>query len=258
VETVIWERSAEQAANPAARLYLRLQAERMATFERRVCNAVRRVIAVSPQDAELIQQRFGISRVFAIPTGVDVEFFTPRQRPAQVADLIFVGSMDWLPNIDAMRFFVAEILPLIRQSRPDCSLTIVGRKQGPEILAFAQADPLIRVTGTVTDVRPYLWGSSVSIVPLRIGGGTRLKIYESMAAKTPVVSTNIGAEGLDVLAPDQICLADSAEAFAQECVRLLGDASRRLSMASQAWERVSSQFSWGTVTSGFESLLRGN
>ena len=103
--------------------------------------------------------------------------------------------MDWLPNIDGIQWFVEEVLPLIRKRRPDCSLVIAGRRPTPDVQRLAERDSRIRVTGTVDDIRPYLWESAVSIVPLRIGGGTRLKIYEAMAAKIPVVSTSIGAEG---------------------------------------------------------------
>jgi glycosyltransferase involved in cell wall biosynthesis len=255
VESVIWERSAEQASNPVARQYLRLQARRMAVFEGRVCRAASRVIAVSSQDADVMRRRFAVPQVAEVPTGVDIDYFMPRERPAPVADLIFVGSMDWLPNVDAMRFFVRDVLPLIRKARPECSLAIVGRRPGPEILALADADTRIRVTGTVPDVRPYLWGSTVSIVPIRIGGGTRLKIYESMAARTPVVSTSIGAEGLDVSAPDHISLADTADQFARECVRLLANEAARASLSARAWVRVSTQFSWETVGRKFEQLL---
>ena len=132
---------------------------------------------------------FGVSNVAAIPTGVDLDYFQP-QSVEPVADLVFIGSMDWRPNDDGVGWFAREILPLIRKQRPDCTVAIVGRNPSAEMKALA--DDKVRVTGTVPDVRPYLWGSKISIVPLRIGGGTRLKIYESMAAKTPVISTLLG------------------------------------------------------------------
>src|SRR6185437_13822916 len=134
---------------------------------------------------------------------------------------VFVGSMDWMPNSEGILWFVREVLPVIRRRLPECSLTVVGRKPSEEILQLANDDPHITVTGTVPDVRPYLWQSSVSIVPLRIGGGTRLKIYEAMAARSPVVSTTIGAEGLTVSDGEDIRLADTSESFARICVELL-------------------------------------
>lgn len=255
VETIIWERHAATAANPLARWYFRHQAARMRAWEERVCRMVRYTIAVSREDASRMATMFGVSNVSDVPTGVDVEYFAPPPSSPPVADLVFVGSMDWLPNIDGMRFFVGEVLPLIRKSRPDCSLAIVGRLPTPEISAYAAADPNITVTGTVPDVRPYLWGSSVSVVPLRIGGGTRLKIYEAIAAKVPVVSTAIGAEGLDIKAPEHFRLADTAQQFADACLELLNDSTGRASLASAAWATVSSRFSWESVTLQFQSIL---
>jgi glycosyltransferase involved in cell wall biosynthesis len=193
-----------------------------------------------------------------VPTGVDIETFTPPKDRAfeHKADLVFVGSMDWLPNIDGCNHFVREILPLIRKKRPDCTLAIVGRSPGSGILEMARADSRILVSGTVPDIRPYFWGSSVSIVPLRIGGGTRLKIYEAMAAQAPIVSTSIGAEGLPVIHGRNLFLADTPEAFAQHCVELLDSETARREMAQNAYEMVSSRFSWENAARIFEGILR--
>ena len=165
----------------------------MFNYERNVCREVGYTVAVSELDAKLMKEMFGVSNVAAIPTGVDLGYFQP-QPSEPVADLVFIGSMDWRPNDDGVGWFAREILPILRKQRPDCKVAIVGRNPSPEMNALG--DKNFRVTGTVPDVRPYLWGSKISIVPLRIGGGTRLKIYESMAAKTAVVSTTVGAEGL--------------------------------------------------------------
>ena len=256
VETLIWQRHHENAPDPLRKAYFGLQARRMAEFEGEICRTASGVIAVSEADANLMRTMFGIKAVTAVPTGVDVEYFTPRGPAEPVADLVFVGSMDWMPNSDGILFFVREVLPLIRRKRPDCSLAIVGRQPGGEIRALADADPKILVTGTVPDVRPYLWGSPVSIVPLRIGGGTRLKIYEAMAAQTAVVSTTIGAEGLDVKPPANIRIADEPQAFADACLDLLNDAGERNRMVRETAALVSSRFSWDDVVRCFESALR--
>jgi glycosyltransferase involved in cell wall biosynthesis len=163
--------------------------------------------------------------------------------------------MDWLPNSDGVNYFVREILPLIWERKPDCTLAIVGRSLSPSMQALAKQDSRIQVTGTVPDVRPWLWGASVSIVPLRIGGGTRLKIYEAMAAGTATVSTSIGAEGLDVSHPANIRLADAPSEFARQCLSLLDDMSQRRSVADEALRLVTSRFSWDVVTGEFEKLL---
>jgi glycosyltransferase involved in cell wall biosynthesis len=131
----------------------------------------------------------------------------------------------------------------------------VGRNAGSDIRALADRDARIRVTGTVADVRPYLWGAAVAVVPLRIGGGTRLKIYEAMAAKTPVVSTTIGAEGLAYTSGEDIQIADTPVDFAERCVELLDDEPRRRRQAEAAWLLVNSRFSWNSVARRFEEVL---
>ncbi len=191
----------------------------------------------------------------AVPTGVDVDYFAPPRPAKPTTDLVFLGSMDWRANIDGIRWFAADVLPRIRRRRPDCSLSVVGRRPNAEIVRLGEADPRIHVTGTVDDVRPYLWETAVSIVPLRIGGGTRLKIYEAMAARIPVVSTTIGAEGLDVRDGENIALADSPEAFAERCLALLEDAEARRKQAQAAWEMVAACYSWEVVARKFEQFL---
>jgi glycosyltransferase involved in cell wall biosynthesis len=256
VETMIWGRRAQHEGNPAVRWYLRKQADRMFHFERGICRRAGHIAAVSGQDAATMRELFGVERVTAIPTGVDIEFFTPPDpAPAADADLVFVGAMDWQPNIDGVQWFVREALPLVRRVRPECTLTIVGRTPPPAITALAREDPRIRVTGTVADIRPHLWRSAVSIVPLRIGGGTRLKIYESMAARVPVVSTAVGAEGLAIHPLEDIRIADSPADFAAACLELLSDPSLRRQQAAAAWEMVAANFSWEQVARCFEGVL---
>jgi polysaccharide biosynthesis protein PslH len=256
VETVIWRRRARHSASALSRWYNGLQARRMYAYEGRVSRAAGHIVAVSETDAREMRELFQVQQISVVPTGVNLEYF---ERPKGLAeaktDLVFVGSMDWMPNVDGVQWFAGEVLPLILRRRPACTLTIAGRLPPPEIRRLAAENPQIRVTGTVSDIRPYVWDALVSIVPLRIGGGTRLKIYESMAAGVPVVSTTVGAEGLSVHPPDDIRLADSAEAFADSCLELLGDEPRRRQVASAAWEMVSGRYSWEHVSRCFDQIL---
>jgi glycosyltransferase involved in cell wall biosynthesis len=256
VETMIWRRHAEHAAGSVQKMYFRSQAERMFQVENRVCHGVKKVITVSESDSATHKTLFGLADVPSVPTGVDTASLAPPGSAALETDLVFVGSMDWMPNIDGVNYFLDEILPLIRRRRPDCSVTVAGRRPPSSLLRRVESDPKLRVTGTVDDVRPYLWGSAVSIVPLRIGGGTRLKIYESMAARVPVIATSIAAEGLEIHPPDDICIADTPAAFADACLDLLGDASARARIAQAAWELVSANYSWERVTADFERILQ--
>lgn len=256
VEYLIWERHTDNAPTAAHRGYFRLQTQRMFNFERSVCQSVRRIIAVSDTDARRMEQDFNVRGVLVTPTGVDAEYFAPDgSQPSPAADLVFVGSMDWMPNEDGMLWFAKEVLPRIHARRPGCTLTITGRKPGPAIQELARRDSRIQVTGTVKDVRPSLWGSRVSIVPLRIGGGTRLKIYEAMAAGVPVVSTAIGAEGLNVTQHENIRLADNPEDFSQSCLELLDDAALRERIVRNASALVTQHYSWDVVARQFGELL---
>jgi polysaccharide biosynthesis protein PslH len=258
VETVIWQRYRQTAPDPLRGLYFRLQAARMFAYERDVCRRAGQIIAVSETDAAAMREMFGATRVSVVPTGVDAQFFAPPDPPAPASGLVFAGSMDWPPNQDGVLYFAREILPLIRRVRPSCRVTIVGRNAPPSIAALGREDPDFIVTGTVPDIRPHLWNAAVSIVPLRVGGGTRLKIYEAMAAGVPVVSTAIGAEGLDVRDGENIAIADEPAGFAGRCLELLNNEEARRRMAAAGRDLVCSRFSWERVGHVFEQLLDGS
>lgn len=256
VEAMIWERHHGLAANPLKRVYLRLQRDRMRAFERKICHAVDHVITVSEQDANQHRSRYGIESVSWVPTGVDLDYFAPpAAAAAQDIDLMFLGSMDWMPNIDGVAWFAETMLPEILTRRPGTKIAIVGRRPPASIQDLANRFPGVTITGTVDDVRPYLWRSKVSIVPLRVGGGTRLKIYESVAARVPVVSTTIGAEGLDLQHPAQIRLADTPAAFVEECLKLLANPNEGSALSEESWRYVSRHYSWDSVTQQFADIL---
>jgi glycosyltransferase involved in cell wall biosynthesis len=255
VETVIWRRYAEQASNPVSQLYFRLQAQRMFRFERDVCRAAGHVVAVSETDAARMEELFGVTGVSEIPTGVNLEYYTPTTMADRRADIVFVGSMDWMANQDGVAFFLDEILPRIHERRPATTFAVVGRNPGRDLQERARRDSRITVTGTVPDVRPYLWGAAVSIVPLRIGGGTRLKVYESMAARVPLVSTTIGAEGLEYQPGLHLQVADTPAAFADRCLDVLADPGAADEMAAAAWQLVADRFSWEIVARQFDRIL---
>jgi glycosyltransferase involved in cell wall biosynthesis len=252
VESVIWKRYVEQASDPIRRWYFQQQSDRLWRYERDACRRAAQVIAVSDVDAEIMRREYQLERVAVVPTGVDVEELTPRMPAEPVHDLVFIGSMDWMPNVEGVNWFLDEILPLILRERPETTVAIVGRKPPQSLLA--RASDRLRVTGTVPDVRPFLWESAVSMVPLRIGSGTRLKIFEAMAAKVPVVSTTIGAEGL-VCDPGTIGIADTPSAFAAACLELLTDRERRDRQSLAAWEMVRERYSWRSAAKQFESIL---
>jgi sugar transferase (PEP-CTERM/EpsH1 system associated) len=254
VEALIWERHAAVATHPLRRAYLRRQWRRMVAFERAQCRRFDHVVAVSAEDAAWFAREYGVSDVSSVSTGVDTEYFRPtgteRQEPRR---LIYTGSMDWMPNADAVSYFTDAILPAVAAEAPDVSLDIVGRNPSPAVLSLAR-DPRVRVTGTVPDVRPYLEAARVFIVPLRVGGGTRLKIFEAMAMEKAIVTTAVGAEGLPVRDGEHVLLADTPAAFAKAVVRLLRDPAYAAALGAQAAQLVRSRFGWHHATEQFADI----
>jgi sugar transferase (PEP-CTERM/EpsH1 system associated) len=252
VEAEIWRRHTEVAGNPAARWFFSLQHERMEDYERIACRAADHVVAVSENDAGIFRRRYGAPSVSAVQTGVDTQFFDPTSFAKRLpARLVFTGSMDWMPNAEGITWFVESVWPRIRAVRPDATFSIVGRNPPTAVRALAAPGSGLDVTGTVPDVRPYLAEGSVFVVPLRIGGGTRLKIYEAMAMECPVVSTTVGAEGLPVVNGDHLRLADDAESFAAQCLDLLRNKDDASAMAARAAQYVRANFGWDAVADQF-------
>jgi len=255
VEAMIWKRHYEVQSNPVKKAYLYGQWQKMRRFEREMCRRFDSVIAVSADDREQMKNEYGAEAVFDVPTGVDTEFFRPSGdvKPAPHS-LVFTGSMDWLPNDDAIRYFMREIMPLIKNKVPDVTLTVVGRNPAPALVDLSKEDKSLIITGRVDDVRPYMENAAAYIVPLRIGGGTRLKIYEAMAMEKALISTTVGAEGLPLTNGVELLLADEPGTFADAVVRVLTDRDYANDLGQRAASVVRENFGWRQVTDRFISL----
>jgi polysaccharide biosynthesis protein PslH len=255
VEAMIWKRHAEVQTKALKHAYLAGQWRKMQAFESVMCRRFDRVIAVSEEDSEMMRREYKVEAIDDVPTGVDTGFFRPRRAERRdPKNLVFTGSMDWLPNEDAIRYFTAEIMPLIKRRLPDVTLTVVGRNPYPALLELSKRDPSIIVTGRVEDVRPYMERAAAYIVPLRIGGGTRLKIYEAMAMEKPIVSTTVGAEGLPVQDEAQLLLADTPEDFAGAVLRVLNDEEFAFHLGRRSAQLVREQFGWNRVARRFAEI----
>lgn len=257
VEYVIRKRHWERESNAARKWVLRAEWEKARAIEGEVCRAFDHVVVVSEDDRQQIQREFGVDTVSAIPTGVDLEYFRPQNDAMRGGNLVFVGSMDWYPNEDGILWFVEHVYPRIRHEAPEANLTVVGRNPSPRLVQLAAQDHSIEVTGTVPDVRPYLERAGAVIVPLRIGGGTRIKIFEAMAMGRAVVSTHVGAEGLPVTSGSDILLADEPAPFADAVVSLLGQAALRERIGGAAREMVARDHSWEGVAARMTEILEG-
>jgi len=255
VEATIWQRQWQAATNPAWKFVFKREYEKMRTAELDYLGRCRHVLTVSDTDTAVFARDIDPARITTIPTGVDIDYFQP-MGGEEADSLVFTGSMDWMPNEDAILYFVEEVLPLIRARRPNTALWVVGRKAGRKIRALAESDPGIHVTGRVEDIRPYIARGSVYVVPLRVGSGTRLKIFEAMAMGRAVVSTTIGAEGLPVTSGSDIVLADEPRCFADEVCRLLASPEERKRIGDAARRLVDEKYSWAVVAKHVESVLR--
>ncbi len=252
VESVIFRRHADTARNFFKRAMYRRQWKMLRRFEQQSAELVTGQVAVSEPDAACFRDEFKMRNVLgAVPTGVDCEYFQPPAQPASKPVLAFLGSMDWDANQDAVTWFAGEILPRIRAKVPAAEFLVIGRNPPAALRALAEKDRGLRITGTVPDVRPLMAEAAAMVLPLRIGGGTRIKIYEAMAMGAPVISTTIGAEGLDVAHGRNILLADTAEAFAAETTALLTDSARAATLAAEARRHVAENYSWGRVSEIF-------
>jgi len=234
IETRAWKRA-----------LLRLQARELAAFEAAACKRAAAVLACSPIDAERLTQMAPRTPVTVIPNGVDLDQYQPRATPAPDSDaLVFVGQMSWFPNRDGIEWFLAEVLPLIRERRP-AKLTVIGQSSG--MLAPTGLEAAVEFTGFVEDLRPRALDAAVYVVPLRAGSGTRLKILEAMAMGKAIVSTRIGAEGIGLVDGEDALLADTPQDFADAVCRLLKDPALRERLGRAARRAAERDYGWDAI-----------
>jgi glycosyltransferase involved in cell wall biosynthesis len=253
VESEIWRRRALTERNPAKRRLYRFEFEKMLNYEQSVVGKFHHIIAVSEHDRRLMSEWGDPSRISVVPTGVDLQQYRPGPSSRESGPLVvFTGAMDWEPNVDAVEYFCREMWPTIRAKVPAARFRIVGRNPGWRVQRLASGS--VEVTGPVVSVVDHLEESTVVVVPLRVGGGARLKIYEAMATGKAVVSTTVGAEGLDVHHGRDIVLADDPLAFAEAVALLLKDAElrRRYGHAAAA---LAGKYDWAVIGDRFTRVL---
>lgn len=227
--------------------HLKLRSEERASWRRYTGIAL-----TSKRDEQILRDYLPAKPTAVIPNAVDTNFFQPSTATPEPDNILFFGAINYYPNTDGLLFFLDEVFPLIKQQRPSARLTIVGQLPPPSITSRASSD--IVVTGLVDDVRTYINRASVVIVPLRIGGGTRLKIVEAMSMGKPIVSTQLGAEGIEVKHNQDILLADTAPDFAREVVRVLEDDSLAQQLGQAARQRAVAQYSWRDAVQRLEKF----
>jgi glycosyltransferase involved in cell wall biosynthesis len=246
IESQLMHRRAEHERGAPQRFYVELQARRLRRYEARECGRFPLNITVSAADAALLGQICPGVRTVVIPNGVDTDYFQPRwgnETPA----LIFTGGMNMFANRDAMEWFLEAVWPIIKARVPGVRFYAVGQRPSPRVLEVAARDEAVEAPGHVPDVRPWVEKAAIYVVPMRVGGGTRLKVVDAMAQGKAIVSTSLGAEGIEGEDGVHFVLADDAEAFAGRVIELLGQPAERRRLGEAARARAESHYAWRTL-----------
>ena len=259
IETDLWQQRYDTAHGLIRRAYFNYETKRIAAYESSSCNRFDLVVAVSERDKRHLEEDLKVRvPIEVIETGLDCRFFSPIPEITRIPKrLVFTGSGDMLSNIDGLLWFAAEALPVIRKAHPDVTLDIIGPDPASEIRALGRKDDAIRVTGWVDDVRPYLAAADVFIVPLRVPGGTRVKVYEAMGMKTPVVSTGHGIEGLAVADGVHCLIGETPRDMAASIIELFDDAEKKQTIADNAHRFINENYDWSVMAEKLIGICKG-
>jgi glycosyltransferase involved in cell wall biosynthesis len=255
VETTIWQRYAQGNAGIARRLIAQVELRRIRLYESRTVSRADISLMITPEDLRTIQALNSSINCAVAPSGVDTEYYTPAS-PGREEDnsLLFIGGLEWHPNEDAVLWFVAEILPLIKKHIPNIRFYVVGKSPPPSIIRLA--NDFVKVTGYVTDEREYFSKSAVVVIPMRQGGGIKTKALTAMSMAKPIVTTRRGVEGISVQTGKEVLIADDARAFADATVRLLLSPRLRGQMGDRGRELVLRRYNWKSIGQTIDRALQ--
>ena len=254
VESVIWQRYFENESHPLRRWYIGQQWRKYVRFERRVMGEVDQVVAVSGLDAERLQRDFGAGQVDVVENGVDPAYFRPQPIRREPGRLLFLGSLDWRPNLDGVGLLLERVFPAVRAAAPSARLSIVGRNPPEWLRKTAAAVPGVELHADLPDVRPELARCGLMVVPLRIGGGSRLKILEALATNTPVVSTRVGAEGLELEDGRHLSIAEGIDDLPGAILREMRAPAAAQARAERGREAVLQRYGWDALADEMERV----
>jgi glycosyltransferase involved in cell wall biosynthesis len=254
VESLIWQRYFETETHPLKRWYIGRQWRKFEHFEQRALQAAMRTIAVSPEDAALFRSRFGVEDVIVVDNGVDTSYFRLASEARDPDRLLFLGSLEWRPNLDAVEQFLTNVLPEVRRAWPHLTCDIVGRRPPLSLRRRIEELPGVSLHADVPDVRPFLARSALMVVPLRVGGGSRLKILEALAMGLPVVSTRVGAEGLHLRDDEHLSSCETIDDMAAAIVRCLHDPLTAQARAERGRRLVAERYGWDALADRLEAV----
>jgi polysaccharide biosynthesis protein PslH len=233
--------------------YLSSQLPKLARFEKKILNSVDGIGVVSTEDGRIMSAVAPHAAVEIIPNGVDLAFFDVPRQPIPFR-ILTVGSLDWLPNIEGLIWFLDHVWPRVLENRPQTILEVVGRNPAQTLLK--RRDHHVKVIGSVPDVREYLAKASVFVVPLFAGGGTRLKVLEAMSMRTPIVSTHIGIEGIDCMDGKHVLVATDPEDFAYKVVKLLDEPALAVPLLTASRALVEQHYGWNAIGERLDAFYR--
>jgi len=253
VESSIWRRYFETETNALRRWYIKGQWLKFQRFEREALAGAQSTIAVSDLDAQVFRNDYGVRRIDVVENGVDTAYFRPPARPRHPKDLLFLGSLDWRPNLDGIVQLLDTVFPAVRAAEPEARLVIVGRTP-PAWLHARALQPGVELHADVADVRPYLQSCGLLVVPLRIGGGSRIKILEALASELPVISTRIGAEGLDLEPDNHLTVVETIRDLIPAILHGIRRPTELASQASRGRRAVLAKYEWDFLAARLEQV----
>jgi len=255
VESLIWQRYHETEPNSVKRWYIKRQWHKYKRFEQRIYGSATRVVTCTEEDADIVRGSFGVAHVDVVENGIDRDYFDAvADAPRDPKQILFLGALDYRPNADAVNLLLDRIFPAVLAREPAARLCIVGRNPASALVQRAIDTPNVEIHADVADVRPFLARCGVMAVPLRIGGGSRLKILEALAAGLPVVSTRVGAEGLELSDGQELDLVDNTEEMADALLHVIRDPVRARTLAERGRQLVRERYDWDVLADKLEQV----
>jgi glycosyltransferase involved in cell wall biosynthesis len=255
VESLRLQRWARLEKNPLARLYLYYQYRKLHRYESRLCQCFEQCITVSEVDKRVLKKMCQSNNFTTVPNGVDVDYFRPRSsKDAKSEGIVWVGSMGDVNNRDAVDYFLTDIVPRVFAGLPRVTITFVGASPTRLLQKMASENGNIRIAGYVNDIRPYVDEAAVFIAPLRSGSGTKLKVLNAMAQAKPVVTTSIGAEGIEAIPGEEIVIADEPQEFADRVIALVENPEMAREIGLRARKCIESLYDWKSITASMNAI----
>jgi sugar transferase (PEP-CTERM/EpsH1 system associated) len=254
IESELLLRRSKNVKGILAKAYLALQGHKLRRFERKACSFFDHHTTVSERDRRTLQEIHPDTKATVVPNGVDTDYFKPVDAAVDENNLVFIGSLSWYPNADAMVCLMRDIWHLIKAKAPNVSMNVIGKLPSKEIKEFSRSHPSFKALGFVEDVRPYVAEAAVYVVPIRVGGGTRLKILDALAMGKAIVSTTVGCEGIDVTDGKDIVIADKPGEFAERTVELMHNRHLREKLGRNARRTAEDVYSWEKIAPKLEQV----